>query len=140
LSLDPKQNLLRALEFGAIKRLLLSFDFAEEIFLDAVRQVFGDLAFRAAQQERANARGEPAAGEGVTFGVVEACKLSAAAENPWHSEGHKAPEIEQAIFNWRAGKHQPMFGAQSASDLRGLGAWIFDVLALIEDDCLPTNG
>ena len=57
LALDAQEELLSALEFGAVEGLLFTFDFAEEVFFDAVGQVLGDLAFGAAQEEGPDARG-----------------------------------------------------------------------------------
>ena len=65
--LDPEEQYLGALQLGAVERELLAFHIAEQILLHTVGQVLGDLAFSAAQQKGADARGEPATGERIVL-------------------------------------------------------------------------
>ena len=139
LGFDAQEELLGALEFGAVEGLLFAFDFAEEVFFDAVGQIPGDLTLGAAQEEGPDARGQAAAGKGIAFGVVEFGKLGAAAEDAGHGKGHEAPEVAEAILDGGAAQDQAMVGVQSAGDLRGLGAGIFDVLAFVENEGLPLD-
>ena len=131
--------MLRAFQLGAIKRLLLAFNFAEQIFLHAVRQIAGDLGLRAAEQERADARGEAAACVWVFLRIVKLAELRTAAEHAGHGKGHQAPQIQQAILDGRAAEDEAVFGAQGAGDLRGLRGWVLDVLAFVEDDGLEVR-
>ena len=50
-SLDPQQHALRALEFRAIQRPLLTLQFAKEVLLNAVRKILRHLLFCSAQDE-----------------------------------------------------------------------------------------
>ena len=137
LGLHLEQELLGALELGAIKRPLFAFQFAEQIFLDAVGQIFRDLILRATQKERAHAGGEATSGERVVGGVELLRELRAVAEHARHGKGEDAPEIEQAILNGRAAEGEAMFGLQGAGGLRGLGVGVLDVLRLVENDGVP---
>ena len=81
LRIHAQEHLLRTFEFGAVERLLFAFEFAVEVFLDAIRQIFRDLALRAAEDERAHPRREPAARERVFLCIVSAGKSRALAED-----------------------------------------------------------
>src|ERR1051326_8007585 len=100
LRLDAQKKLLSAFEFSAVKGLLFTLDFAKQVLLDPIRQVFGHLRFGAPEQEGAHAGGKPSSRERVAFIVVEPPKLRAAAENAGHREGHQAPQIGQSVFDW----------------------------------------
>ena len=139
LGLDAQQHLLGMLEFRPVERLLFPFDFAEQIFLDAIGQILGDLGFGPAQEEGTHAGSEPPPGEGVAFGVVDFSELGTAAEHAGHGKGHQAPEIQQPVFDGRAGQHQAVLGRQRARHLGRLGGWIFDVLALVENHREPPH-
>ena len=55
LRFDPEQQLLRAFQFGTVEGFLFAFNFAEQVFLNPVRQVFGHLPLGSPEQERADA-------------------------------------------------------------------------------------
>ena len=137
IGLDVQQREARALEFGAVERGLFAVEFAEEILLDALGEVLGDLAFRAAQDEGPHPRGEPAAGEGIAALVEVLREVSAPPEHAGHGEGHDAPEIEQAVLDRCAAECQAVRGLQGAGGARGLGLGVLDVLRLVEDDGVP---
>ena len=130
LGFHAEQDLLSAFELGAVKRLLFAFHFAEQILLDAIGQILGDLAFGATQQEGTHSRGQRRPGERIIFGIEATCELRAVAEHARHGKGDNAPEIEQPILDGRAGERQAMVGLQRARGLRGLRIGILDVLAL----------
>ena len=139
LSLNPEEDLLGGLEFGTVQSFLFAFDFAEQVFFDAIREILGDLSFCATQQERPDARGEAASCQGVAFGIIKAAELGAAAENAGHGERHETPQIEQLILDWCSGKHQSVAAFQTACDLSRLRAWVFDVLAFVEHHRQPVH-
>ena len=118
--LTAEEQLLRALELRVVERFLLAFDFAEQVFLDAVGQVLGDLGLGAAQEEGAHAGGQALAAQGIGLAVVSARERGAMTEHPGHGEAHEAPQIEQAVLDGRAGEDQPMFGVQGAGEAGGL--------------------
>ena len=58
-----------ALDLGLVEFGLGAFHFYDEVLLDALGQVRGDLGFRAAQEKRTGAGGEAVAGEDVVLAV-----------------------------------------------------------------------
>ena len=122
LRLERQEQLLGAFEFGAVEGLLLPFDFAEEIFLDAVGEVFGDLAFGAAEEEGADPGRESPAGEGVVFGIVEFGELGAVSEQAGHGEVHEAPQVQETVFDGGAGQHEAIARAERAGHPGGVHA------------------
>ena len=136
---EAKDELAGALEFGAIERALLTFHYAQQVLLDAVGQVLRDLHFCAPQQEWSHARGQSAAGERVILRVEAAEKMRPVAQRAGHGEGENAPEIQQTVFNGRAGEREAMLGLQRAGRLRGLRVGIFDVLSFVKNRRKPPH-
>src|SRR5438874_2467071 len=91
LRLYAQQQLLSALEFGAVERLLLAFDFAKQILFDAVGQILRHLALCPAQNKWPHARCQTPAGKWVALRIVETGKLRPAAEHARHGKGHETP-------------------------------------------------
>lgn len=60
--LEAENERAGALEFSRVQRLLFALHFAQQVFLDAVGQVFRNLILGAAQQKRAH----PAASRGFS--------------------------------------------------------------------------
>jgi hypothetical protein len=61
-----------------------------------------------------DALGEAGAGGGVGLVVVEALEGSLAAEKAGLREGEEAPEVEEAIFDGRAGEDEAVGRARAA--------------------------
>ena len=88
--------------------------------LDAVGQVLGNLRLEAAQQDGPQARAEAAAGDGavgegllaVAGRLVNFVKFLGAAKVAGLDEVHDAPQIEQAVFQWRAGEGHSVFAIE----------------------------
>src|SRR5438105_262579 len=137
LSLDTQEHQLGALEFRAVEHLLFAFHLANQLFLDAIGKVLGNLTFGAAQQKWADTGRQTAARKRILLRLVTTREVRAIAEHTGHSEGKNAPEIEQSIFDRRAGQRETMFGLKRARDLRGLRIGVFDILRLVENCDLP---
>ena len=129
-----------AAQFGQIKFPLLFAQFAIAPLLDAVRQIFGDVLLQAAQHERTQLGGKAAARDALRdLGVFAAAarrsrvKCSCVAEITRLDEIHDAPQIEQPIFQRRAGQRQALLGLQLLDRLRDLRAGVFDELRFVEN-------
>jgi hypothetical protein len=130
----------RAFEFGVVKSALGAGEVDFEVLLDARGEVAGDLIFCAAEEEVFDALGEAGAGGRVGLVVVEPAEGGLAAEEAGLGEGEEAPEIEEAILHGRAGEDEAVRGAEGAGSLGGGASGVFDVLAFVEDDCVPRLG
>jgi hypothetical protein len=131
--LEAEDELARTFEFGVVKGFLLAFHFTQQILLHAVGQILFHLRLGAAQQKRPHARGEAAAGKGIVLAVEAAEKMRLIAQRAGHGKCEDAPQIEQAVFNRRAGQREAMLGLQHAGGLRGLRTWILNVLCFIQN-------
>ena len=80
-----------------------TFEVDDDFFLDPGGEITGDLGFSAAYQEMFDALGEARAGGGVGLVVVKAFERGLAAEEAGLGEGEEAPEIEETVFDGRAG-------------------------------------
>lgn len=87
-----------------------------------------------------DALGEAGAGGGVELVVIEAFERGLAAEEAGLGEGEEAPEIEEAVFDGSAGEDEAVGGAEGAGGGRGGAGGVFDVLAFVEDDGVPSLG
>lgn len=103
-----------ALEFGLIELGLGAFHFDDDVLLDTLGQVGGDLGFRAAEQERPGAGGEAAAREDVVLAVEIFHKTGAVAEHAGHGELEDRPEIKEAVLDRRSGEREAVRGRQGA--------------------------
>ena len=141
-SRDGLHDLLAAAaQFGQVKFALRFAQFAIAALLDAIGQILGDMFFQAAQQQRAQLGGKPAAGDalggiGVLFaaGLVGFGEMFLGAEVAGLDEINDAPEIEQAIFQRRAGQGEALLGFQLLDRLGHLRARVLDELRFVEDD------
>ncbi len=141
-----------AAQFGEIKFPLLVAQRTIAALLDAIRQILGDVLFQAAQQQRAQLGRKPAArntlgrlgllatrfrrGNGLfaaRAGFVRLDKLLLVAEVTGLDEIHDAPQIEQPVFERRAGKREAMFGFELLDRLRDLRARVLDELRLVQN-------
>ena len=129
-----------AAQFGQIKFALLVAELAIAALLDAVGQILGDVLLQAAQQQRAQLGREPAAGDALGgFGVLAAARLVGleemflVAEVAGLDEIHDAPQIEQPVFQRRAGEREAVLGLQLLDRLRDLRAGVLDELRLVQN-------
>jgi hypothetical protein len=101
---------------------------------------FATCFFKAAQQQRAQFRGQTAARDALLGPGVFAARLVGfekmflVAEIAGLDEIHDAPQIEQPVFQRRAGERDFVFALQLLHRLRDLRAGIFDELRLVEND------
>ena len=93
---------MSSLELGLVEGLLFALEFTEQVFLDALRQVLGDLHLGAPQQERTDACRKTSPAKGVFLGVEKFLKIPPVAEDAGHRKGHQAPEIHQLVLNGSA--------------------------------------
>ncbi len=133
--------LAAAAQFGEIQFALFVAERAVAAFLDAVGQIFGDVLFQAAQQQRTQLGGKPFARDALDgLGVFAAFRLVGfeemflVAEVAGLDEIHDAPQIEQPVFQRRAGERDFVLALQLLHRLRDLRAGILDELRLVEND------
>ena len=129
-----------AFEFGVVEGALRTFEVDDDFFLDPGGEIARDLRFSAAYQEMFDALGEARAGGGVGLVVVKAFERGLAAEEAGLGEGEEAPEVEETVFDGRAGEDEAVGGAEGASGGRGGAGGVLDVLAFVEDDGVPALG
>ena len=138
---DGVQDLFAAAaQFGEVKFPLRFAQFAVAPLLDAVGQIVGHLAFEAAQHEGPQLGRKAAAGNALfvggifAAGLVFLAKFLLAAEVAGLNEVHDAPEVEQTVFQRRAGEGQMLIGLQLFDGVGDLGIRILDELGLVQND------
>ncbi len=153
LLLDHLHHLIAAAaQFGQVEFALLVAERAVEPLLDAVGQILRDVFFQAAQQQRAQLRRKPFARDaldglgfspprlfprrvshGLRTRLVSFRELLLVAEIAGLDKIHDAPQIQQPVFQRRAGERQLVLGLQLLHRLRDLRAGIFDELRLVQN-------
>ena len=73
-------------------------------------------------------------------GAIDTAEGIGVAQKTRHKEIEQGPQFAQMIFQRRAGQTQSMVGVQLAQHLGGLGARVFDVLGLVENDAVKLDG
>ena len=112
---------------------------AIEALLDAVGQILRDVFFQPAQQQRTQFRGKPFAGDALfrlrifTARFIGFQKLFLVAEIAGLDKIHDAPQVQQPVFQRRAGERDAVLGLELLDGLRDLRAGIFDELRLVEN-------
>ena len=134
-----EQHVLRLRELLAVEFLLQLAHFAEHVLLRAGRKFARDLALGAAHDEGAQPRGQPLPGTLVLAAVEMFLKIGAVAQGTGRGEAHQAPQVEQPVFQRRAGQHQAVLRVDQPRGLRHLGVGILDLLALVEDGGEPVD-
>ncbi|CAM3076351.1 hypothetical protein RAHE111665_14065 [Rariglobus hedericola] len=104
---------------------------AQQVDLDLLWKLGGDGVFGAAQDERRELRAEAIQRAGAV-GVERSLKRDARAEQSGKQETEDRPQIELAVFQRRAGEHDPMAGADRETRLRDLRIGVLDELAFVE--------
>ncbi len=135
---DGTQLLLGAFEFGIVEIQLIALELACDGFLDAVWQVGSDLLLGAPQHEVTRAIEELLRRFGIRF-LVLAFEGRLTAEQSWHGEGEKAPEVEGSVLDRRASQDKAMFGLERAGGFSGLRLRVLDVLAFVEQGDSPLD-
>ena len=155
LLLDGLHDLVAAAaQFGQVKFPLLVAERTIAPLLDAVGQILGDVFLQAAQQQRTQLGRKPFARDALGgFGFLAARrlfhrrgivghlrarfvgfdKLFLIAEVAGLDEIHDAPQIEQPVFQRRAGERQAVLGLELLDRLRDLRAGILDELRLVQN-------
>ena len=128
------KRLAAALQFGEIKFALALGEFAVEPLLDPVGQILRDLLFQAAQHDGPHPAGEKRARRLRRAAVVLLEEFSALGQVAGMDEFHDAPEIEQPVFQRRAGERELVLGLERLGRARDHRLGIFDVLRLVEND------
>lgn len=98
--------------------------------------------FEAAQQQGPEFGGQAAAGDALGDGgllggagdFIGLEEILLGTEVARLDEVDDAPEVEQAVFEGRAGEGQAVFGLELFDRLGDLGAGVFDELCLVEDE------
>ncbi len=131
-----------AAQFGQIQFPLLVAERAIAALFDSVRQIFCDVFLQSAQQQRTQFRRQSSPRNSLfRFGIFAALRFVSVEELllitkiAGLDEIHDAPQIEQAIFERRAGQRDFIFALQLLDRLRDLRAGILDELRLVENHC-----
>ena len=135
--LDAEELSAGAFQFRIVEQTLWSFKIDDDFVFGARRKFGGDLGFRAAQEEVTHAAVQTRRRSGV-FDRVLTAERRLRAEQTGLREGEQAPQIEQPVFDWRAGEREPMGRVKGTSDDRGLARGIFDELRFVEYDRVPS--
>ena len=128
------KRLAAALQFREVELALALGELAIDALLDAVGQILRDLLFQAAQHDRPHAAGEQRARGLRGAAIVLLEEFAAVGQVAGMDEFHDAPEIEQAVFQRRAGERELVLGLQRLGRARDHRLGVLDVLRLVEND------
>src|ERR1043166_4819548 len=142
---DDLRNLLAAAaELREIKFPLQIAEFAIAPSLDSVRQILSYRLLQTPRQERPQLRRQWAAREPlrgrdlfrIAFAtrLIRFVKMFLRAEITGLDEIDNAPQVEEPVFQRRAGKREPLVGPQLLHRLRDLRRRVLDELRFVEHD------
>ena len=135
LRVERGERLAAALQLGEVEFALALGELAVDPLLDAVGQILRDLLLQAAQHDRPHAAGEQARARAASrAAIVLLEELAPVGQVAGMDEFHDAPEIEQPVFQRRAGERELVLGLQRLGRARDHRLGILDVLRLVQDD------